>query len=98
MRIFHASAANRKKPYDSYTNGAFLLRFDPIPDRRQGQVTKIITIFPSPALQSTEVTISNQKSIANENINPTQTSAWQALQKHFDEMKDVTISELFRQR
>ncbi|WP_430501968.1 hypothetical protein, partial [Escherichia coli] len=23
MRIFHASAANRKKPYDSYTNGAF---------------------------------------------------------------------------
>ncbi len=31
------------------------------------------------------------------NINPTQTSAWQALQKHFDEMKDVTISELFAQ-
>lgn len=29
------------------------------------------------------------------NINPTQTSARQALQKHFDEMKDVTISELF---
>ncbi len=29
------------------------------------------------------------------NINPTQTSAWQVLQKHFDEMKDVTISELF---
>ena len=29
------------------------------------------------------------------NINPTQTSAWQALQKHFDEMKDITISELF---
>ncbi|WP_171996670.1 glucose-6-phosphate isomerase [Klebsiella pneumoniae] len=29
------------------------------------------------------------------NINPTQTSAWQALQKHFDELKDVTISELF---
>ncbi|PLL97547.1 glucose-6-phosphate isomerase, partial [Klebsiella pneumoniae] len=29
------------------------------------------------------------------NINPTQTSAWQELQKHFDEMKDVTISELF---
>jgi glucose-6-phosphate isomerase len=26
------------------------------------------------------------------NINPTQTSAWQALQKHFDEMKDVTIA------
>ncbi|MQL30660.1 glucose-6-phosphate isomerase, partial [Escherichia coli] len=25
------------------------------------------------------------------NINPTQTSAWQALQKHYDEMKDVTI-------
>ncbi len=23
------------------------------------------------------------------NINPTQTAAWQALQKHFDEMKDV---------
>ncbi|MGS6678816.1 hypothetical protein ACVHYA_17840, partial [Escherichia coli] len=22
------------------------------------------------------------------NINPTQTAAWQALQKHFDEMKD----------
>jgi glucose-6-phosphate isomerase len=37
----------------------------------------------------------NQKSIANENINPTQTSAWQALQKHFDEMKDVTIADLF---
>ena len=29
------------------------------------------------------------------NINPTQTSAWQALQKHFDEMKDVTIADLF---
>ncbi|HBN1999808.1 TPA: glucose-6-phosphate isomerase [Escherichia coli] len=29
------------------------------------------------------------------NINPTQTAAWQALQKHFDEMKDVTISDLF---
>ncbi len=28
-------------------------------------------------------------------INPTQTAAWQALQKHFDEMKDVTIAELF---
>ena len=25
----------------------------------------------------------------------TQTSAWQALQKHFDEMKDVTIADLF---
>ncbi len=29
------------------------------------------------------------------NINPTQTSAWQALQKHFDEMKEVTLAELF---
>ncbi|HDJ0649178.1 TPA: glucose-6-phosphate isomerase [Escherichia coli] len=29
------------------------------------------------------------------NINPTQTTAWQALQKHFDEMKDVTIADLF---
>ena len=29
------------------------------------------------------------------NINPTQTAAWQALQKHYDEMKDVTIAELF---
>lgn len=29
------------------------------------------------------------------NINPTQTAAWQALQKHFDEMKDVTIDDLF---
>ncbi|EEQ7257437.1 glucose-6-phosphate isomerase [Escherichia coli] len=29
------------------------------------------------------------------NINPTQTAAWQALQKHFDEMKDVTIAALF---
>ncbi len=29
------------------------------------------------------------------NINPTQTAAWQALQKHFDEMKDVTIAILF---
>ncbi len=29
------------------------------------------------------------------NINPTQTAAWQALQKYFDEMKDVTIAELF---
>ncbi|EHR8836755.1 glucose-6-phosphate isomerase [Shigella flexneri] len=31
------------------------------------------------------------------NINPTQTAAWQALQKHFDEMKDVTIADLFAQ-
>ncbi|WP_129971689.1 glucose-6-phosphate isomerase [Escherichia coli] len=29
------------------------------------------------------------------NINPTQTAAWQVLQKHFDEMKDVTIADLF---
>lgn len=29
------------------------------------------------------------------NINPTQTAAWQALQKHFDEMKDVTVADLF---
>ncbi|EOX8169404.1 glucose-6-phosphate isomerase [Escherichia coli] len=29
------------------------------------------------------------------NINPTQTAAWQALQEHFDEMKDVTIADLF---
>lgn len=29
------------------------------------------------------------------NIDPTQTAAWQALQKHFDEMKDVTIADLF---
>lgn len=29
------------------------------------------------------------------NINPSQTAAWQALQKHFDEMKDVTIADLF---
>ncbi len=29
------------------------------------------------------------------NITPTQTSAWQALQKHFDEMNDVTIADLF---
>ncbi|WP_411696818.1 glucose-6-phosphate isomerase [Escherichia coli] len=29
------------------------------------------------------------------NINPTQTAAWQALQKHFDEMNDVTIADLF---
>ena len=29
------------------------------------------------------------------NINPTQTAAWQALQKHFDEMKDVTIADLY---
>jgi len=31
------------------------------------------------------------------NINPKQTSAWQALQKHYDAMKDVTIAELFAQ-
>jgi glucose-6-phosphate isomerase len=29
------------------------------------------------------------------NINPTQTAAWQALQQHFDKMKDVQISHLF---
>ncbi|CAK9886379.1 MAG: Glucose-6-phosphate isomerase [Candidatus Erwinia impunctatus] len=29
------------------------------------------------------------------NINPTQTAAWQALQHHFEEMKDVTLAELF---
>ncbi|MCY9850691.1 glucose-6-phosphate isomerase [Pectobacterium jejuense] len=31
------------------------------------------------------------------NINPSQTAAWQALQTHFDAMKDVQISELFAQ-
>ncbi|BET42001.1 MULTISPECIES: glucose-6-phosphate isomerase [Atlantibacter] len=29
------------------------------------------------------------------NINPTQTAAWQALQNHYAEMKDVTIASLF---
>ncbi len=29
------------------------------------------------------------------NINPTKTAAWQALQQHFDQMKDVQISDLF---
>ncbi|PKH22180.1 glucose-6-phosphate isomerase [Enterobacterales bacterium CwR94] len=31
------------------------------------------------------------------NINPTQTAAWKTLQAHFDEMKDVTIADLFQQ-
>ncbi|MBA0217026.1 glucose-6-phosphate isomerase [Pectobacterium brasiliense] len=31
------------------------------------------------------------------NINPSQTAAWQALQHHFNAMKDVQISELFAQ-
>ncbi|MEH0873694.1 glucose-6-phosphate isomerase [Pectobacterium cacticida] len=31
------------------------------------------------------------------NINPSQTAAWQALQTHFDTMKEVKISELFAQ-
>ncbi|MEL0579044.1 glucose-6-phosphate isomerase [Pectobacterium punjabense] len=31
------------------------------------------------------------------NINPSQTAAWQALQHHFDALKDVQISELFAQ-
>ncbi|MFJ5387861.1 glucose-6-phosphate isomerase [Pectobacterium sp. CHL-2024] len=31
------------------------------------------------------------------NINPSQTAAWQALQHHFDAMKDLQISELFAQ-
>ncbi|WP_323636704.1 glucose-6-phosphate isomerase [Pectobacterium polaris] len=31
------------------------------------------------------------------NINPSQTAAWQALQHHFDAMKNVQISELFAQ-
>lgn len=29
------------------------------------------------------------------NINPTQTAAWRALQQHFDQMKSVTIQDLF---
>lgn len=29
------------------------------------------------------------------NINPSQTAAWKALQQHFEQMKDVTISSLF---
>ncbi|MCL2895973.1 glucose-6-phosphate isomerase [Brenneria tiliae] len=31
------------------------------------------------------------------NINPSQTAAWQALQQHFDAMKDVQIKDLFAQ-
>ncbi|MGP4132678.1 hypothetical protein OJE16_24400 [Pantoea tagorei] len=31
------------------------------------------------------------------NINPTQTAAWKALQQHFEQMKSVTIAELFAQ-
>lgn len=31
------------------------------------------------------------------NINPTQTAAWQALQQHFEQMKDVQIADLFAQ-
>ncbi|OFC62890.1 glucose-6-phosphate isomerase [Candidatus Erwinia dacicola] len=30
-------------------------------------------------------------------INPTQTAAWQALQQHFEQMKDVQIADLFAQ-
>ncbi len=29
------------------------------------------------------------------NINPTQTAAWQALEKHYAELKDVTLTDLF---
>nr|WP_318384257.1 glucose-6-phosphate isomerase [uncultured Enterobacter sp.] len=31
------------------------------------------------------------------NINPTQTSAWQKLQQHYDKMKDVSLTDLFAQ-
>ncbi|VTP67908.1 Glucose-6-phosphate isomerase [Serratia rubidaea] len=31
------------------------------------------------------------------NINPSQTAAWQALQQHFEQMKDVQIGDLFAQ-
>ncbi|AKK14285.2 glucosephosphate isomerase protein [Escherichia coli K-12] len=48
------------------------------------------------ALQSSKVTILKiRRVLLMKNINPTQTAAWQALQKHFDEMKDVTIADLF---
>ena len=73
MRIFHASAANRKSLMIAILMGLLpvLTRFlTGVRVKSQNHHN-----FPSPALQSTEVTISNQKSIANENINPTQTSA-----------------------
>ncbi len=31
------------------------------------------------------------------NINPSQTAAWQALQQHFEQIKDVQIRDLFAQ-
>ncbi len=64
-------------------------------DSAWGNGTKTITLFCDWRYNRSQSQFSNQKSIANENINPTQTSAWQALQKHYDEMKDVTIAELF---
>lgn len=64
-------------------------------DSARGNGTKTITLFCDWRYNRSQSQFSNQKSIANENINPTQTSARQALQKHYDEMKDVTIAELF---
>ncbi|MCS5932202.1 hypothetical protein LNQ03_15705 [Klebsiella pneumoniae subsp. pneumoniae] len=85
----------RKSLYDSYTNGAFysvLTRFlTGVRVKSQNHhnfPSLALTIDRSHNLKSEEV-------LLMKNINLTQTSAWQALQKLFDEMKDVTISELF---
>ena len=69
--------------------------FSPAFDADQGNGIKTITIFICRRYNRPQSQFSNQKSIAMKNINPTQTAAWQALQKHFDEMKDVTIADLF---
>ncbi len=46
--------------------------------------TKTITFSVTGATIFQSHNSQNQKSIAMKNINPTQTAAWQALQKHFE--------------
>ncbi len=53
--------------------------------------TKTITFFCDWRYNLQSHNSQNQKSIANEKHQSNQTAAWQALQKHFDEMKDVTM-------
>ncbi len=60
-----------------------------------GNGTKTITLFCDWRYNRSQSQFSNQKSIANEKHQSNADFCRQALQKHYDEMKDVTIAELF---
>lgn len=97
MWIFHVPGRARKITYNRYTfTGSMIQLFrDGVFVKRYAEGTKVIAFALSSATIGDSHIFQIHMSIAMKNINPTQTSAWQALQNHYAEMKDVTIASLF---